>query len=764
MSMWPTEVQQSASSVIPAHALSNDEQQEVLTKINQMFLNRVSPHEIQKTAHAWARQKQIVDFRPDAVDNGLVVVGFAGGGGSCEGIKQALGFEPHIAMNHNPVAMAMHAVNHPRTLHYPEDIFSVDPKISTGGLPVLLGWFSPDCRHFSKAKGGTPVKKEIRGLAWVVLRWALAVRPRYLMLENVEEFRSWGPLKADKKGNLYPDPAYTGETFRSFIGMLSGGVAPDCPALAEACEFLQIDVDSDDAGRLVAGLGYNVDHKELRACDYGAPTIRKRLFVVSRCDGEAVVWPDPSHGAPDSAEVLAGRLRPYRTAAECIDFSIPTRSIMGRKKPLADNTLRRIVKGLKRYVIDCPDPYIVQIGQTGFGGDGRQYATDAPLTTVTSKAEHLLIEPFAVKCNHTSNRTKYDCFRGQSGRLPLQTVTQTHGFAVAAPVVVRQFGKSNGQRADVPAGTVMPGGGGKMQLASAVLVGAGGPTYSGKPRSISAPMATIPTESHTALAAVHLIRFRQRSKGQGVLRPFNTLTTGASTGRPATGVQHAVVAANLIKHYGGNYTGAGLGMNEPAHTVTQVDHHSLCTSHLVQLRGTCKDGKPSNSPAPTITAGGNHIGHVQAFITKYYGTATAVGCTEPAHAITTTDRMALAEVQCEPAPLTDEQRYNAWCCARLMDEFSDEPDDSHLFPAPRPQFIQVGEFMVVDICMRMLEPRELYNANGFPSSYIIDQDIDGTRWPKSEQVARCGNAVPPPFAKALVRANMPELCVWRLAA
>ncbi|CAI2057128.1 DNA cytosine methyltransferase [Serratia entomophila] len=721
--IWPTEVQQCASSVLPVHVLNGDEQQEVLQQINQMFLNRVSPQEIQKTAHAWARQKQIVDFRPDAVENGLVVVGFAGGGGSCEGIKQALGFEPHIAMNHNPVAMAMHAVNHPRTLHYPEDIFSVDPKISTGGLPVLLGWFSPDCRHFSKAKGGTPVKKEIRGLAWVVLRWALAVRPRYLMLENVEEFRSWGPLKADKKGNLYPDPAYTGATFRAFIGMLSNGVEPDHPALAEVCEFLQIDIDSDDARRLVSGLGYNVDHKEMRACDYGAPTIRKRLFVVSRCDGEAVVWPDPSHGAPDSADVLAGQLQPWRTAAECIDWSIPTRSIMGRKKPLADNTLRRIVKGLKRYVIDCPDPYIVQIGQTGFGGDGRQYATGTPLTTVTSKAEHLLIEPFAVKCNHTSNRTKYDCFRGQSGRLPLQTVTQTHGFAVAAPVVVRQFGNSTAQSADAPVGTVMPGGGGKTQLASAVLVGAGGPTYSGKPRSIASPMATIPTESHTALAAV-----------------------------------------NLIKHYGGNYNGAGLGMDEPAHTITQVDHHALCTSHLVQLRGTCKDGKPTRTPAPTLTASGNHIGHVQAFITKYYGTATAVSCADPAHAITTKDRMALAEVQCEPQPLTDDQRYNAWCCARLMDVFSDEPDDSHLFPTPRPQLIQVGEFMVVDICMRMLEPRELYNANGFPRSYIIDKDIDGTRWPKSEQVARCGNAVPPPFAEALVRANMPGLCVWSLAA
>lgn len=730
MSIWPTEVQQCASSVLPVHALNGDEQQEVLQQINQMFLNRVSPQEIQKTAHAWARQKQIVDFRPDAVENGLVVVGFAGGGGSCEGIKQALGFEPHIAMNHNPVAMAMHAVNHPRTLHYPEDIFSVDPKISTGGLPVLLGWFSPDCRHFSKAKGGTPVKKEIRGLAWVVLRWALAVRPRYLMLENVEEFRSWGPLKADKKGNLYPDPAYTGATFRAFIGMLSDGVAPDCPSLAEACEFLQIDIHSADARRLIAGLGYNVDHKELRACDYGAPTIRKRLFVVSRCDGEAVVWPDPSHGAPDSAAVLAGQLQPYRTAAECIDWSIPTRSIMGRRKALADNTLRRIVKGLKRYVIDCPDPYIVQIGQTGFGGDGRQYATGTPLTTVTSKAEHLLIEPFAVKCNHTSNRTKYDCFRGQSGRLPLQTVTQTHGFAVAAPVVVRQFGNSTGNRADAPVGTIMPGGGGKTQLASAVLVGAGGPAYSGKPRSIAAPMATIPTESHSALAAVHLIRFRQGSKGQGVLRPFNTLTTGASTGRPATGVQHA-----------------------------------LCTSHLVHLRGTCKDGRPTNAPAPTLTAGGNHIGHVTAYLQKYYGNEKdGIDVDAPMHTVPTHDRFGLTEVMCEPTLITDDQRYNAWCCARLMDVFSDEPDDSHMFPAPRPQFIPVGEYMVVDICMRMLEPRELYNANGFPRSYIIDQDIDGTRWPKSEQVARCGNSVPPPFAEALVRANMPQYCVWRKAA
>lgn len=759
--IWPTEVTQCASSVIPVHALNQADQHEILSRMNQMFLNRVSPQEIQKSAHAWARKKQIVDFRPD-VDKGLVVVGFAGGGGSCEGIKQALGFEPHIAMNHNPVAMAMHAVNHPRTLHYPEDIFSVDPLISTGGLPVLLGWFSPDCRHFSKAKGGTPVKKEIRGLAWVVLRWALAVRPKYLMMENVEEFRTWGPLLADKHGHWYPDPARTGETFRAFVGMLSSGVAADCPALAEACEFLKIDIDSDDAKRLITGLGYNVDHKELRACDYGAPTIRKRLFLVGRCDGEPVAWPEPSHGAPDSAAVLAGQIKPWRTAAECIDWSIPTRSIFGRKKDLADNTLRRIVKGMQRFVIDNPDPYIVQIGQTGFGGDGRQYSADQPLTTVTSKAEHLLIEPYVVKSNHTASY--YKCFRGQSLRNPLQSVTQSPGFAVAAPVVVRQFGASTAQRADAPVGTIMPGGGGKTQLATAVLVGAGGPKYSGKPRAVDVPMITLPATSHTALASVHLLRFRQGSKGQGVLSPFNTITTGAATGSPATGVQHAIVAAHLVKHYGGNYTGAGLGVDEPLHTVTQVDHHTLCTSHLIHLRGSCKHGRPSTEPAPTVTAGGQHIGHVQAFITKYYGTATAASIEEPAQAVTTKDRFALTEARCDVEPLTDEQRYGAWWCARLMEKFSDEPDDSHLFPAERPQYIRVGDYVVVDICMRMLEPRELYNANGFPRSYIIDKDIDGTRWPKSEQVARCGNAVPPPFAEALVRANMPDFCIWEMAA
>ncbi|EKN3971861.1 TPA: DNA cytosine methyltransferase [Yersinia enterocolitica] len=730
--IWPTEVNQCASSVIPVHALSPDHQQQLLLQMNQMFLNRDNPQHIQTVAHAWARRKEITVARPDLQD-GLVVVGFAGGGGSCEGIKQALGYEPHIAMNHNPVAMAMHAINHPRTLHYSEDIFSVDPLISTGGLPVLLGWFSPDCRHFSKAKGGTPVKKEIRGLAWVVLRWALAVRPRFLMLENVEEFRGWGPLLTDSQGNHRPDPARKGETFKAFIGMLGTGIDANHPALAEVCEFLKIGINGPEAERLTSGLGYNVDHRELKACDYGTPTIRKRLFVVGRCDGEPVVWPEPSHGAPNSADVLSGMLQPWRTAAECIDWSQPTRSIFGRKKDLADNTLRRIVKGLQRFVIDNPDPFIVRLGQTGFGGDRLQYPIDQPLTTITSKAEHLLLEPYAVKCNHTSTKTKYDCFRGQSLRDPLQTITRTHGFAVAAPVVVRQFGNSTANDINTPLGTVTAGGGGKSQLASAIL-------------------------------APHITKFRTGAIGQQCDEPLSTVTAGTSVRPGGNGHAMGMVAAHLVKHYGGNYTGAGIEINQPLHTITTVDHHALCSSHLVQLRGTCRDGKPITEPVPTLTAGGNHVGIINAFLTKYYGTGGAVDLSEPIHAVTTKERFGLVENNFDVEPLTDEQRYNAWNCARLVDHFSDLPDDWHLFPAPRPQFLSVGEYIIVDICMRMLIARELYNASGFPPDYIIDRDIDGTLWPKSEQVARCGNAVPPPFAEALVRANMPELCIWRMAA
>ena len=323
----------------------------------------------------------------------IIVDNFAGGGGASTGIELAIGRSVDIAINHDENAIAMHKTNHPDTLHYCESVFDVDPSAATSGKPVGLAWFSPDCRHFSKAKGAKPVKKEIRGLAWIVLRWALAVRPRVMMLENVEEFKTWGPLLDEE---LRPDPERAGETFEAFVGMLSTGIAANHPALAEVCEFLAIEPHGQQAQQLIAGLGYEVDYRELRACDYGAPTIRKRFFMVMRCDGRKIHWPEATHGDPKSLEVQSGKLAPWRTAAECIDWNIPARSIFDRKKPLAENTLKRIARGIQRFVIESASPFIV-------------------------------------KCNHTTTKGGYDCFRGQSLLEPLQTITKKHGYALAVP-------------------------------------------------------------------------------------------------------------------------------------------------------------------------------------------------------------------------------------------------------------------------------------------------------------------------------------------
>lgn len=617
----------------------------------------------------------------------IIVDNFAGGGGASSGIELAIGRSVDIAINHDPNAVAMHTTNHPDTLHYCESVFDVDPIVATAGRPVGLAWFSPDCRHFSKAKGSKPVEKEIRGLAWIVIRWALAVRPRVMMLENVEEFRTWGPLIESADGGLRPDPLRTGETFEAFCGMLSGGIPAGHPALAECCEFLGITADGELAQQLVAGLGYAVDHRELRACDFGAPTIRKRFFMVMRCDGMPVTWPDPTHGDPKSPAVQSGKLAPWRTAAECIDWTIPAPSIFDRKKPLAENTLKRIARGIQRFVIESASPFIV-------------------------------------KCNHTTTKGKYDCFRGQALREPLQTITKTHGYALAvphltkfrtgatgqpvtepvptvtagtskrpggnghalgiveaaiAPFVGRQFGASVGHRADEPSATITAGGGGKSQLVMPTLIQMG---YGERP-----------------------------GQDPRVLRldnPLGTVTAG--------GNKFATVSAFLAKHYGGNYTGPGVSMDEPAHSVTTVDHHAVVASHLVKLRGTCRDGQPSSDPMPTVTAGGLHVGEVKT-------------------------TLAVDEYDEHRAQLALEflRKYCGEDCDGLVD-------------------IDGITFRIVDIGMRMLQPHELYRAQGFPEWYIIDQDYRGQKYAKDKQVARCGNAVPPPFAEALVRANLPELC------
>ncbi|WP_068783170.1 DNA cytosine methyltransferase [Paenibacillus phocaensis] len=532
----------------------------------------------------------------------LIVDNFAGGGGASTGIELAIGRSVDIAINHDPAAIAMHRANHPETEHYCESVWDVDPREVTSGRPVGLAWFSPDCKHFSKAKGGKPVEKKIRGLAWIVLKWAGKVRPRVIILENVEEFKTWGPVR---KGR--PVKSKKGQTYEQWKSQLES-------------------------------LGYIVESRELRACDYGAPTIRKRLFIVARCDGRPIVWPKPTHGDPESEEVKAGKLKPWRTAAEIIDWSIPCPSIFERKKPLAENTMRRIARGIQRYVIDNPKPFIIKVNHLG------------------------------------------EQFRGQVLDEPLQTVTAKNGWGIVTPVLGVNTTRHPGS-------------------------------------SPNAPLRTVTTGGHHMLITPHITKFRGGATGHGVDEPLHTVTSGAGASRPA-GAAHALgmVAAFLTQYHSYDDSARGQTMKRPLLTQDTSNRYGLVTSHLVKLRGTCQDGQPVTEPMPTITAGGMHVGEVRAFLLKYYGSAdNGHQLDEPLHTITTKDRFGLVT-------------------------------------------IEGVDYQIVDIGMRMLEPHELFAAQGFPLNYIIDVDADGVRYPKSAQVARCGNAVPPPFAEALVRANLPELC------
>jgi len=530
----------------------------------------------------------------------IIVDNFCGGGGASTGIALAIGRSVDVAINHDPAAIAMHKVNHPETEHYSESVWDVDPRKVANGRPVALCWLSPDCKHFSKAKGGKPVAKNIRGLAWVAVRWAATVKPRVIMLENVEEFKTWGPLLIDGK----PDPKQKGRTFNAFINALKRQ-------------------------------GYQVQHRELRACDYGAPTIRKRFFLIARCDGQPIVWPTPTHGDPKSAEVKAGILKPWRTAAEIIDWSIPCPSIFERKKPLAENTMRRIARGIKKFVIDSPNPFIVRIGQTGFGSDRMQYPLGQPLTTITTKAEHLLV----------------------------------------TPVITRQFGQSIGHSITDPLGTITAGGGGKSQLVTAFIAKHYGGNYTGPGSSIDEPLSTVTTVDHNALVTAFLAQYHQETA---------------------------------------SHEARGQALDKPILTLDTSNRYALVSSHLVKLRGT-NIGQPVTDPLQTITAGGLHFGEVRAFLMQYYGASVGQEVTDPLYTVTTKDRFGLVTVQGQ-------------------------------------------DYQIVDIGMRMLEPHELFAAQGFPSDYIIDKDAEGKRYPKAAQVARCGNAVPPDLAEHLTRANLPELC------
>ncbi len=563
----------------------------------------------------------------------LVIDNFAGGGGASEGIEQAIGRAVDVAINHDPMAIAMHMVNHPQTKHYCEDVFLVDPREVAAGRPVGLVWLSPDCKHFSKAKGGKPVEKKIRGLAWVGVRWAATVKPRVIMLENVEEFKTWGPLLENGK----PDPKQKGRTFNAFVNALKR-------------------------------YGYKVETRELRACDYGAPTTRKRLFLIARRDGRPIVWPEPTHGDPNSEAVKKGKLKPWRTAAEIIDWSIPCPSIFERKRPLAENTLRRIARGIQKFVINNPEPFIVQVNHNGDG------------------------------------------FRGQDVKEPLQTVTAKNGYGVVTPYITKFQQNSIGQVPGKPIDTVMAGAT-RFGLVTPTVMAIGQTGGGDRTAAADEPLRTVVSKAEHCLVAPTLIQYhteQAKCEHRGQSLEESIMTVDAAP-------RYGLVAAFISKYYDGTYKGAGSAADDPLHTVTAHDHNALVTSHILKMKGT-NIGQPDKQPLQTITAGGLHFGEVRAFLMKYYGTGEGQAASDPLGTVTTKDRFGLVTIHGE-------------------------------------------EYMISDIGMRMLEPRELFNAQGFPLSYVIDKDIDGNQISKASQVARCGNAVPPPFAKALVMANLPELCV-----
>lgn len=466
----------------------------------------------------------------------LIVDNFAGGGGASTGLERAFGRPVDVAINHDPEALAMHAANHPHTKHYCESVFDVDPAAITGNQPVGLVWLSPDCKHFSKAKGGKPVSKKIRGLAWIALRWAATVKPRVIMLENVEEFVTWGPLGADGR----PCPKNRGRTFRSFVNAL-------------------------------ARHGYRVEHRELRACDFGAPTIRKRLFLVARRDGLPIVWPTPTHGDPKSAAVRAGALQPWRTAADCIDWSIPCPSIFERERPLKDATLRRIARGIMKFVVNSADPFIVPIAH--YNGRDTVHSGLEPLRTVTSHPKGGSLAVVAPTLMHV---THHGGDRTAAAGDPLATVTGANRgeqALVAATLIQTGYGERPGQAPrvpglDKPLGTIVAGAAKHAAVTAFLAKHYGGHESPGS--SLNASISTITTQDHHHLVTSNLVKLRGTSRdGQAVDEPLHTISAG--------GTHHAEVRAFLIKYYGEG--GQWQDAREPMHTIPTRDRIGLVTIH-----------------------------------------------------------------------------------------------------------------------------------------------------------------------------------------
>lgn len=583
----------------------------------------------------------------ETLDGEIIVDSFAGGGGASTGIELALGRIVNAAINHDPAAIRMHEANHPYTEHYQASVWDVDPETVCRGRPVALAWFSPDCKHFSKAKGAALVDRKIRGLAWIALRWAAKVRPRVIILENVEEFQTWGPVRKGK-----PVKKLAGTTFQKFVGQLRA-------------------------------LGYTVEWRELVAADYGAPTTRRRLVLIARCDGRAIVWPERTHAPRDSVEVRSGKLLPWRSAAEIIDWSLPCPSIFSTKdeiherygisavRPLADNTMRRIIRGVDKFTIKSGASFIVDCNHSGGG-----HVTDSqePCKTITAKHTGGICRP------------------------------------ILAPLTMTNTSNSVGAPVSAPMNTVRTGGGGGQMLVTTSLMCIGQTGGGNRIRSLHEPAPTTVSKQEACLVATSLIQYHtektESARAAGLDKPV--CTVDASN-------RYGLTCANLVEYYGG---GRPLDVQSPMHTVTSHDREAVVAAHVVKYKRDEVGTRPSE-PLPTQTAGG------------VFGCCKAVLC-----------------------KIGTSERIHYWPQIRdLLNRYC-----GYALGTDDLLLLSIGGvlYYIADIGLRMLSPRELYNAMGFPPDYIIDHDADGKPYPKTQQVARCGNAVCPPMAAAVVAANLPE--------
>ena len=586
----------------------------------------------------------------------IFVDNFAGGGGASTGIEIGLGVTVAAAINHDPAAILMHKTNHPYTEHYQASVWDIDPREVCRGRPVAGAWFSPDCKHFSKAKGAALVNREIRGLAWITLRWAALVRPRVIMLENVEEFQTWGPVRKGK-----PVKKLAGTTFRKFISQLRD-------------------------------LGYAVEYRELVAADLGAPTTRKRFVLIARCDGRPIVWPERTHAPRDSEEVRSGRLKPWRSAAEIIDWSLPCPSVFESKaeilekyglkavRPLADNTMRRIIRGVDKFTIRSEEPFIVPTGYGERKGQApRVHDIEEPLPTVVGSGKHNLcrplLTPYLAECNHAGGGHIADT------REPYKTITAKHTGGIVAPSLIQYHTEQ---------------------------------TENVRASGLGVPINTVDASNRYGLACANLVEYYTGGRPLDVADPLHTVTSHD---------REAVVAAHIAKYYGGV---VGEKMEEPLPTVTAIDHNAVCAAHVVKFKGDNLGSNPAE-PMQTVTASAGR--------NRACGGGTFALC-----------KVWLCKTGNSGLHRWPEVRalLNRYCGYTLA-------EDELLL-------LEIGGafYYIADIGLRMLSPRELYNAMGFPPDYIIDRDYTGKPYPKNEQVARCGNAVCPPLAAAVARANFPE--------